>query len=133
MKITKLTALFTLLFVGFVLIASPVLAVDQSTTTSISISQAKLSPTNPKSPFGKVNVTIKVVNQDGKKVRDALVTLTCHYKTKDTIYQAITAKNGKVKIKINIGGATVGYPVLVDVIATYSNLSTTTQLIFIPK
>lgn len=132
-KYLKLLVIFTLVVVGSVLVATPVMAADQTTTTSISISQAKLSPTNPKSPFGKVKITIKVIDQNGKKVKDALVTATLHYKTKDTVYQQPTGKNGKAKMKINIGNATKGYTVLVDILVTYGDLKTTTQLSFTPR
>lgn len=80
-----------------------------------------------------VTVTVLVKDNNEKPLNGAKVTLTLHYKSKDTTYNGITDSNGVATIPFKIGRASKGFTVVGDVVVTYNGKTSTTKIQFTPQ
>lgn len=94
------------------------------TKNNIAIS-ARVDNTKPKQ-----NSTIKLAV---KGPANAKVRAVLHYKSKDTDYNGTIKDNGELTIPINIGRASAGYKVVIDVEASYKGNTYKDQTSFTPK
>ena len=93
---------------------------------------ASASPEDPKQQ-NEVRISCLVTDDKGKPVRGAEVETTAHYKSTDTVRKGLTGANGEVTLEYNIGFATIGYKVIVDVKASFNGRTATGQTSFTPR
>ncbi len=118
-------------------------ATNQNSNTSTSndkVSEISATATidNPTpSQNSTLTVTVKVKDGNGTPISGAKVTLTLHYKSKDTIYEGTTNSNGISNISFKIGRAAKGFTVVGDIFVSYdektTTTTTTTETQFIPQ
>ncbi|GEL94554.1 hypothetical protein [Cellulomonas composti] len=87
---------------------------------------ASASPSNPRQYSW---TTIKVAGT----TKGAKVTTTAHYKTTTTKHSATADAKGKASVDYYVSGATVGYRVRVDVVATKGSTRWTCSTSFTPR
>ena len=56
-----------------------------------------------------------------------------HYRTTISTFEGTTDKNGEAVIPFNIGGASIGYEVQVEIVATYGEKEGKSYTSFTPK
>lgn len=101
------------------------------TVTQLSVSAAIDDP-NP-SQNEQVTVTVTVKDQNGAAVNGAKVTLTLHYKSKNTVYEGTTNSKGVAVLPFKIGRAAKGFTVEGDIKVTYSGKTATASTSFTPQ
>jgi hypothetical protein len=100
--------------------------------------KAVVRVSNPSPPRrSEINVVMRLT-RDNKPVVGAPVFLVAHYKTIDERFPAgdatvPTNEIGEAMITFNIGDATAGFPVNVDVIAMVDNEAVQAQTTFLPR
>lgn len=105
-------------------------------TSSNAVTSIKASATIDKKNPGQneqVTVTVTVKDQNGSPVNGAKVTLTLHYKSKDTVYEGTTDASGVVALPFKIGRAAKGFTVIGDIYVTYNGKTATSQTSFTPQ
>ncbi|MDP5276193.1 ComEC/Rec2 family competence protein [Chengkuizengella axinellae] len=97
------------------------------------LASATVDNDNP-SQNSTVTVTVKVVNENNIPVEGAVVDLKLNYKTTTTSFDdGVTNSNGIVSIPFEIGRASKGYTVDVDVNVQSDDLYTNTSTSFTPQ
>jgi len=100
--------------------------------SSISVTAQVSNPT----PNVRSNETIiaTVKDNNGNPVINAKVTAVAHYKSGNITYSLTHSGGGTYTVSFKVGtSAEVGYKVLVDVSATFSGMTASTQISFTPK
>ena len=89
---------------------------------------------NLKEPYQKTTIKVHVVVKDkGVPVEGAKVKIKNHYRTTISTFEGTTDKNGEAVIPFNIGGASIGYEVQVEIVATYGEKEGKSYTSFTPK
>lgn len=105
---------------------------DQSPVTALSLN-ISVSDATP-AQNSDVNILVTVTDQLGRPVEGATGSAVAHYKSTDTTESFSPSDfNGDMVATFDIGRATVGYEVVVDVTINYEGLMATGQTSFVPE
>lgn len=81
----------------------------------------------------EVSIDITVTDQDGAPAGDVDVQSSWHYATTTPTEESTTGSDGTTTHTRNVGNATPEYQIIVEVVATKGDLTTTTQTSFTPQ
>jgi endonuclease YncB( thermonuclease family) len=86
------------------------------------------------SPPQRSSVTVYgQLTVDGRGVAGVPMTTTWHYRTTTSSCEGVTGADGVASCTQSIGSATIGYPVVVDVVFTYQGRTYSAQTRFTPR
>lgn len=83
--------------------------------------------------YSSVSVVVRAADAYGVPVPDASVSTVWHYKTTAPTQLGVTGDDGVATITRSIGGASIGYRVVVDVTVTAGGVTRKTQVSFTPR
>jgi hypothetical protein len=114
---------------------APVPTAPQASTTPARSSVRVSNPSPPRR--SEISVTARLT-RDNQPVKDVPTYLVAHYKTVEERFPAgdgtvPTNENGEATITFNVGDATAGFPVNVDVISTVDGEPVQAQTTFLPR